>query len=606
MKYTLLFFSLSMICLEMLPTISVAQNQDQSARKSEILMTKPVISSGEVIFDTRKTEYLITRQGLINQSKKSITKTPDTLNYPLEGTEALYISDEGGYVTGNNEYGDVAKANFYETTEVLSLSGIIFDFAYATGGTPEIEVVVWDNTGTNDSPGTVLATSTINLNVIKNDVANQQMTYIPFDPPVIVTSSFYAGVMLPETIGDTLAIWSNTDGDTNPGIAWEKWNTDIWVPVSSNLTWSLDIAMAIFPVIDPDVPLTAIFTSNLTQVPIGQSVSFQDLSAGSPTAWEWIFEGGEPGTSALQNPVVTYNEAGSFNVTLTVWKDAANDSKTVSDYITVGGSQVEIDTLNYPLAGQYAVYITNGNAFVTGNNEYGDRAKANFFQNNQNRFITGVLLEFAYATGGNPDIEIALWDNTGTNGKPGAKIGSKIIPLNTIKNQITNQQFTYAAIDPPVNVSSSFYAGFQLPTTTGDTLVVWSNMDGETNPGIAWEQWNDLQWYSFTHPDSWGLNLALAVFPIVHNTLGLDENRLENVIRVFPNPSNNVFTIFSEAFDGESLHLFVYRTDGTLVRNTIHGMDEVLTVDLENEPAGIYFLKVTTGSKFFTAKLIKQ
>ncbi|MFN0037801.1 MAG: PKD domain-containing protein [Saprospiraceae bacterium] len=47
-------------------------------------------------------------------------------------------------------------------------------------------------------------------------------------------------------------------------------------------------------------------------------VQYQDQSAGNPTAWAWQFPGGIPSTSTAQNPSVTYINAGTFDVTLTV------------------------------------------------------------------------------------------------------------------------------------------------------------------------------------------------------------------------------------------------------------------------------------------------
>jgi PKD repeat protein len=604
MKYTLLYLGLFIICLEALPILLLGQNSEQPARNSKTITGEITFSGNETILDAKKPKYFMTRQDFIYQNKKAVTEIIDTLIYPLEGTYALYVSDDGGYVTGNNEFGDLAKANYFEPTGKVNLKGILFDFAHATGGNPAIAINIWDNNGTNGSPGTIKASASVNLDIIKNDIINNQMTYIPFDPPVLLTTPFYAGINLPTITGDTLALWSNTDGDTNPGIAWEKWDIGTWFPISSNESWSLDIAQAIFPVVE--LLLTADFTANPANIQIGQSVNFLDQSIGNPTAWEWIFEGGEPATSGLQNPVVTYNGTGSFKVTLTVWKESESDTKTILNFINVVANPVMVDTLNFPLAGEYAIYITNQNGFVTGNNEYDDRAKANFFQNNQNITITGVLVEFVYATGGNPNIQIALWNNGGNNGTPGAKLGSHDIPLNTIKNHINNQLLTFAPIDPPVNISSSFYAGFLLPTTIGDTLVVWSNMDGNTNPGIAWEQWSDLQWYNFNDPNGWGLNLALAIFPIVQISLGTGEDNEDDVLTVFPNPSNGLFTLYAKSFINESPKLLVFRADGSRVIEKTHQSEEWFSVDLTKEPAGIYFIKIETDSKFYLKKLVKQ
>lgn len=67
----------------------------------------------------------------------------------------------------------------------------------------------------------------------------------------------------------------------------------------------------------------------------GQKVHFKDLSEGNPDAWEWTFEGGEPSTSTEQNPVVTYNKAGEYTVSLTAKRRLTSSSTTRQQYVVV-------------------------------------------------------------------------------------------------------------------------------------------------------------------------------------------------------------------------------------------------------------------------------
>jgi len=78
-------------------------------------------------------------------------------------------------------------------------------------------------------------------------------------------------------------------------------------------------------------------------VNVGGSVNFFDQSANSPTSWFWIFTNGSPSTSTVQNPAnITYNTAGSFDVTLTVSNANGSDNITKTGYINViGGTGVD-------------------------------------------------------------------------------------------------------------------------------------------------------------------------------------------------------------------------------------------------------------------------
>ncbi len=86
---------------------------------------------------------------------------------------------------------------------------------------------------------------------------------------------------------------------------------------------------------DPTEPPVADFEANPTTLYVGQSVSFTDLSLNNPTSFAWTFEGGTPGTSDAQNPTITYNTAGTYNVTLSVENNAGSDELMRTDYITV-------------------------------------------------------------------------------------------------------------------------------------------------------------------------------------------------------------------------------------------------------------------------------
>ncbi|NOR88128.1 MAG: T9SS type A sorting domain-containing protein, partial [Bacteroidales bacterium] len=81
--------------------------------------------------------------------------------------------------------------------------------------------------------------------------------------------------------------------------------------------------------------LTADFTADDTSVSLGSDVNFTQQCFGDPDTYEWTFEGGDPATSSEVNPVVTYDEKGSYDVSLTITKGADIQSITKEDYIEV-------------------------------------------------------------------------------------------------------------------------------------------------------------------------------------------------------------------------------------------------------------------------------
>lgn len=82
----------------------------------------------------------------------------------------------------------------------------------------------------------------------------------------------------------------------------------------------------------PPAPVAA-FTANQTSGSAPLAVHFTDLSTGSPFEWGWNF--GDTGTSALQNPVHVYTSPGTYTVSLTIRGISGIDSEIKINYITV-------------------------------------------------------------------------------------------------------------------------------------------------------------------------------------------------------------------------------------------------------------------------------
>lgn len=78
------------------------------------------------------------------------------------------------------------------------------------------------------------------------------------------------------------------------------------------------------------------FTSENTHADRGEIVSFTDLSENA-YYWNWEFEGAIPETSTEQNPQVTYYNAGTYPVKLTVYSEDSicSDFKRTNNYIVI-------------------------------------------------------------------------------------------------------------------------------------------------------------------------------------------------------------------------------------------------------------------------------
>mgnify|MGYP001422078576 CR=1 FL=1 len=78
------------------------------------------------------------------------------------------------------------------------------------------------------------------------------------------------------------------------------------------------------------------FMADYTNINVGDTVNFTDLSLGTIDAWQWTFDGGTPVNSSDQNPTeIIYNTAGNYTVTLNCNNTDTLVTKTKTAYIHV-------------------------------------------------------------------------------------------------------------------------------------------------------------------------------------------------------------------------------------------------------------------------------
>jgi PKD repeat protein len=102
-------------------------------------------------------------------------------------------------------------------------------------------------------------------------------------------------------------------------------NAQIWKPTA--------IPTGVSTIIKCNPP-SANFFADQTNIFVGTTVNFTDLTTNSPTSWSWNFGDGI-GTSTVQNPSYTYNAQGAYTVTLTSTNAEGSDSEIKTNYIIV-------------------------------------------------------------------------------------------------------------------------------------------------------------------------------------------------------------------------------------------------------------------------------
>jgi len=360
------------------------------------------------------------------------------------------------------------------------------------------------------------------------------------------------------------------------------------------------------------------FVANLTSIPVGGTVNFTDLSAGAPTSWAWTFTGGTPASSTVQNPTgIQYLAAGTYEVSLTATNAQGSDTETKTAYINVSGTGPGIkpcDTLHFPIPGNmvmYSVYYTSGvYGYVSGNNGYSDKAKADVFTAvaPHNKMV-GAFFKFGKARNGSgQDYKIAVhaWDNSGPGGAPGNILFTDSLSCAQIQSDINMNTYTFLPFSAPYDVTGVFYLGIMLPKKPGDTIVLLTNKNGESMPGTAWEMWQNDNWLPYSNIASWSYNLSHAIFPVLCNpvTYSVAENKADD-IRVYPNPANGIINIDFGNYFHENVVIKVYDLLGNEVKTFDYrgGSTNHLQMDLGCFANGFYVLHINTGEKSLVKKI---
>ncbi len=298
----------------------------------------------------------------------------DTVTNFVPGDQSVYyyFSSIWGYPSGHNGYlMDKYADKFIDTTAYL-LGGVFLKLYEADAGSPAsfINVKVWDE-GADGMPGNELYSKQVLIDTLFTSWSNYN--YIEFDSMVHVINNYFVGFTLSYgSPQDTVVCFVALDRTNNPfNTAYGYYNGEWWSFNGLYATWldntSLDLQVLRCPVINTPV---ADFSANTVNIIQGDQVQFNNLSAGYPENYSWIFPGGLPLNSSLESPIVQYNNPGVFDVSLLVSNSNGSDSIYRSQYITVlpPGTNHIYGVFSYNNDTTPTTNITNSSIYLKTNN----------------------------------------------------------------------------------------------------------------------------------------------------------------------------------------------------------------------------------------------
>lgn len=265
----------------------------------------------------------------------------------------------------------------------------------------------------------------------------------------------------------------------------------------------------------------------------------------------------------------------------------------------------QVDTLTEFFTGAPTIYsaaTADGGGYVAGNNGYGDLAKMQLFDATHGvtsgGSITNLLLWAPIKDGTTGTFRAVIWANNA--GAPGAELGSVTITLSTVDTVAANTMIAEMAVGYNISANfatavavpanGSFWAGIVLPTVAGDTIALVTNTDGDfpdaaTHTG---EFQSGGTFFSFNDGTNatWGLDIAMAIFPVVNFVAGVDENSMS--ASVYPNPAADVLNI---KLTENATSVSILGMDGKVI-STESVNSNLVAVNVSNLVSGVYFYEV--------------
>ena len=349
----------------------------------------------------------------------------------------------------------------------------------------------------------------------------------------------------------------------------------------------------------------------------GWGVSFEDLSDGNITSWNWTFAGGSPATSTTQNPQnIIYSTPGIYEVCLAVSNGIYSDTLCKDDYIVV---TTEVwpdpngfcDTVKNVAAEEHNLnfmHLTPQKwGYLPGHNQYLIKYYAEKFVNYTFTDVSGILVPVvkAYSSTTTSKVRFTVWgmDTLGLPKTPA--LGYKDVLISSF----APPYYYPVHFDTPIPVNGEFFVGFQLnypnPTPNIDTFVVYMV------PNRGADQLNTLylkkgaNWITPTQlfNDTMVVNTSMAI-KIVGCLVGVDKIDMENQVLVYPNPTSGFLNI--DLFDvvPDNFNCIMYDITGRPVKiEPFETKTSHYELDLNFVKNGIYFLQVNVNNQTITKKV---
>lgn len=348
---------------------------------------------------------------------------------------------------------------------------------------------------------------------------------------------------------------------------------------------------------------------------VNTDVRFVDNSSRAfPTSWQWTFQDGVPATSTERNPTVRFTSGGWKTVTLTVSNDHGSDTKTNEYAVLIGQPDVVV-------GGQY--------------HESFEAPEAIWPYFNMSYGPEGDVTHFSKYVGGGHTGNQCAWLNSGARNPL-----DFVNPTNDMDyDELITPNFDLSQM---LNAQISFWYSYSANTNNLDTLTERLEVYSSNNCGATWQV---RGWITAPQlltngtltsggPGNWvqrSFNIPSAMLTPntrfrfrfisshfsnhlfiddinISGSVGIEDMTADNPLNVFPNPSNDQFTVQAYGMDRVATTLIITDLRGAEVYRTVQapvgGLGITISAAELGMAEGLYLLRASNEYGTSTQKLV--
>ncbi|HTL82962.1 MAG TPA: T9SS type A sorting domain-containing protein [Bacteroidia bacterium] len=174
-------------------------------------------------------------------------------------------------------------------------------------------------------------------------------------------------------------------------------------------------------------------------------------------------------------------------------------------------------------------------------------------------------------------------------------------------NNGTQLQSNWAASSDVNSGISNYY--FAIGTTAGAADVIpWTSTTNTSNTSNNLTLVNLQHYYvSVQSVDGAGKRSSVAISDgqmYFDLTTGISVANENTSLSIYPNPSNGIYTIGNSTRENTTIEIF--NSTGQVVTSAVQEVNDGLQFDISNEPAGIYFVRITSGNNVTVERVVKE